>query len=300
MFFELTENGAVVDKTDLIPVDNIMSVTLGNAADRSQQLHRKGFLIALNSNVNSGDPVAGQDYIITLTYRENAGEEMTYEKFAEAHATSSSTAATLLQELAYSFLINKNTEGTAFYELYTAAGVAITLANYNTVTAAGFYVVEPLPGWSLGRWPETLEKMSIATNAILVDTDMVSEWLSSYTPVEVDDANGVNLVSPIYNTHKVADIEYFALGEKGNPAYRHKAYRDFIQANVKIDPNAAYGYDILTIHFAFKGHNAANQRSEKDCMLLAKHPSGSSVATVLTNAKDAIEGYLAARAKDLE
>lgn len=260
-FIEVKDsNSKVKDKTDFIPVDNIMYTTIKAATDDT--LHRKAFEIKLNSNINGGAPIAGQDYIITLTYRGFYGEEATMHKTAEVHAITGMTAAQFYAAMAKSFLLNSvATSGQAFFELYKANGTQIKTLSDAAAVNDSFFVVEPVPYWSLGRFPETLEKMEITTSTILVDTDMVSEWLDSYDAV---DAVEEDLVDALPNSRKMADLEYFCKGERGISAPLHVAYRDRIDPKLEIDPTNASGYDLLTIHYAFIGHNAANQRSEKD------------------------------------
>ena len=47
-----------------------------------------------------------------------------------------------------------------------------------------------------------------------------------------------------------------------------------IPVDLKVDANHAAGYDILTIHYAYVGANASNQKSEKDIVLVCKSAAG--------------------------
>ena len=44
----------------------------------------------------------------------------------------------------------------------------------------------------------------------------------------------------------------------------------------------AAGYDILTIHYAYVGANASNQKSEKDIVLVAKNGGTVNLETIKT------------------
>lgn len=271
----LDSNSNVKERTDLIYVDDLLTTTFATPA--SDALHRKAFKIELNSNVNGGVPVAGQDYIITLTYRGNYGEEATMHKIAEVHATVGMTAAQFYAQMAKSFVLNrKATSGEEFYNVFFDGSEVKTVAHAEDVDGA-FYVVEPVPYWSLGRFPESLEKMEITTSTILVDTDMVTEWLASYAPV---DAVSNSLVAAIPNSHKIADLEYFCKGERGISAPLHVAYRDQITPKLEVNPNSANGYAVFTIHYSFVGHNAANQRSEKDIVFVKENGAASAFTGV--------------------
>lgn len=281
----LTING---ERTDIIPLDKVLYTNVAYAANAAEQLVRKGVLIALNSNVNSGNPVAGQDYIIKVDYRGHIGEEVVYSKFAEAHATTGMTAAQLLQKLALSFLANVNVEPSPLYELYATDGTKLDASNVASKVSTGFYFVEPVPYWRLGSFPESLMNMAISTKPITVNSDEVTEWLNTYAFAPIS-ASDIAAVTPIYNSHKVADLEYFCKGEKGVSAPLHMPYDIQFPANLQVNPNATYGYDLLTVHYAFVGANASNQKSEKD-LVIAMPGSGSASNDSLAAIAAAITG----------
>ena len=325
------------ERTDILDLKLISTITTAKASDASQQLKRKGVLVALNPNVNSGNPVAGQDYIIGLTYRGHIGEEDTYHKFAEAKAKTGDTAATLLQALAASFIAQQNVEVSPLYDLFTAAGdklvdskgiptfsatkayakgdkvvytdgkvyafttshsagswttdVAATgEAVVSAITSTGFYIVEPVPYWALGKFPETLMKMEIATPAIIAASQPEENWLANYKFVAVPAS--LTAVAPIYNSHKVADLEYFCKGERGVSAGLHAPYDVQIPLNLKVNADAQYGYDILNIHFAFKGDNQQSTLSEKDITIVAPGDGTSTINSKLSTIKSALEALL--------
>ena len=280
-------NSNVKERTDFIYVDDLLTCTLRKAQDDT--LHRKGFGIKLNSAVNGGAPVAGQDYIITITYRGHFGEEATMHKTAEVHATTGMTAAQFYAEMAKSFVLNrKATSGEPFYDIYFDGGLITTLDDAADVDDK-FMIVEPIPYWSLGRFPETLLNMELTTSTILVDTDMVSVWLDPdcYKPADAVVATSGD-VAAIPNSHKIADLEYFCKGERGLSAPLHVAYRDQIAPKLEINPNSVNGYSLFTVHYSFVGHNAANQRSEKDIVFAIEGNTVTvfeAVYTALTNLK---------------
>ena len=67
MYFQYM--GALLDKmrSDLIKVDNITNLTATKAEDIATKL--KGYTLTLDPKVNGGQPVAGQDYILSLAFR---------------------------------------------------------------------------------------------------------------------------------------------------------------------------------------------------------------------------------------
>lgn len=256
--------GNVIDNSDIIDANNILYTAESLAKDETMQ--RKGLLVKLNSAVNGGAPIAGENYVLTLVYR-GFGEEDTYSKVFEAKAVANESAATLLQKLAASALLNMDVEESPLYELYTAAGVAIDNTNVDTITADGFYIVEPVPYWSLGRFEETLMKIDVQVAPVTLEGEEETEWLANYKFAAMPST--VTAVKAIPNTHRIADLEYFCKGERGT-SNALVGWPDTPDYKGKVNPDSANGYDVVTIHCAFVGANASNQKSEKDLVFVAE------------------------------
>jgi hypothetical protein len=277
----LNEAKEVIDTTDIIDAKNIIYTTLIEGQD--DILYRKGLLVKPNLDINEGDPVAGQDYIITLNYR-GFGEEDTYAKVVEARAVPGDDWKSLLRKLAKSLIINKDTECSPLYELYHFDGTPLTEDNLTSgMSGEGFYIVEPKPYWSLGRFPETLMNIDVQTAPIMVNNEKETAWLANYkfAPVSLEG------VAPLVNSRRVADLEYFCKGERGtsNALVGWPDTPDYV---AKVNPNSKNGYSILTVHYAFVGANASNQKSEKDIIFVAER--GSDAVALLSNIKSALEG----------
>ena len=258
------------DTTDVIPAKNVLGVNKVLATADSEKLFRKALKVKLSANVNGGAPVAGQDYIISLKFRGLIGEEDTIEKVAMAHATASDTAATLLQKLAKSFIDNASVEESPLYEVKTTAGVALS-NDVSTITEEGFVIVEAKPYWRMGTFIEALAKIDVSTRPIILSGEEEDKWLNSYKFVA--DKEGTYSTA-IMNTHRVADMEYFYKGERGVSAGLNAPYDLQIPLDLRVDAGHAAGYDILTIHYAYVGANASNQKSEKDAVLVCKSGAG--------------------------
>lgn len=69
------------------------------------------------------------------------------------------------------------------------------------------------------------------------------------------------------NSKMCADLEYFALGERGDQ-YRMFAYPNNIESDLRVDPNAEKGYDVLTIHYV--DEHGTSFKSEKEMQILIK------------------------------
>ena len=258
------------DTTDVIPAKHVLGVNKVLATADSEKLFRKALKVKLSADINGGAPVAGQDYIISLKFRGLIGEEDTIEKVAMAHATASDTAATLLQKLAQSFIDNASVEENPLYEVKTVAGAALS-NDVSTITEEGFVIVEAKPYWRMGTFIEALAKIDVSTRPIILSGDEEDKWLDSYKFVA--DKEGTYSTA-IMNTHRVADMEYFYKGERGVSAGLNAPYDLQIPLDLRVDAGHAAGYDILTIHYAYVGANASNQKSEKDAVLVCKSGAG--------------------------
>lgn len=234
-------------------------------------------------SVASGLVVAGQEYIIALTFR-GYGLEDTYHKFFSAKAKST-TAADLYVELAKSAWLQRGVENEPLYDLYYVSGGTATKINGKSdITAAnlasGFVITEAKPYWQLGSFPEATATIEIGTTPIIVSGVERNDWLV--------DGNGnptkfVPGTPSIYNNHKLADLELFAKGERGN-SNALANWPDNIKPDLYINPDSSVvaGYDVLTIHYAYVGANQSNQKSERDAIFV-QPTGGSALSSILSD-----------------
>ena len=80
--------------------------------------------------------------------------------------------------------------------------------------------------------------------------------------------NGVATAYTIGNSYNIADLEYFALGERGDK-YRLIGWPNAAPSKTLAEVGDAVNYDILNIHFAFTDSNESVQKSEKDITIVA-------------------------------
>ena len=96
----------------------------------------------------------------------------------------------------------------------------------------------------------------------------------------------VTPTTTIKNTKKIADLEYFCMGERGD-WYRNVGWPHVIptQYLVPADSTDAAGYNVLTIHYKYigGGDEAASRLSVKDIQIAS--------TVSLETLKGIIEGY---------
>lgn len=257
------------DTTDLIPVPNTangttLSMSFKKASDASEKLPIKALHVVLNPEINGGEPVPGEDYTMLLRFRGNIGEEDTIEKVVSVRTSVGETKASFYKKLAQAFIDNSSICGSDLFYVSTTNAMVSAHVDASTIGETGFYIVEPKPYWRLGTFAESTMKIDVTTRPIIVGGVEEGEWLTSYKFVAEAGA------TTLPNTHKVADMEYFYKGERGVSAFLNAPYADQLPVKLKVDADHAAGYDILTIHYAYVGDNASNQKSEKDIVIVAK------------------------------
>lgn len=260
IYFQHKGAGGIV-RSDLIDVKNILYAKATKAADMERAL--KVSTVTLNANVNGGQPVVGQDYVLRVTFDGYIGispEDSQYWKHAIVHVTTGMDASGFYKQMALSLAKNMSREARKL--------IAIKLGN-TEVTArtkeadlSGTYtslVIEEVEqDWLLGT------KQIKPLNITVVPTEIMVKEGDTLHPVKwgtVVDSKGAK----IKNGKDMADLEYFHMGERGDQ-YRMVGFPDYVPTTYLVDPTKEY--DTITIHYAYVGSNDSCQKSEKDLILI--------------------------------
>lgn len=266
-------------RSDLIDIKNILYAKATSADSMAYKM--KSATIALDSSVNGGAPVAGQDYILRIAFKQYVGmsDEDQYFKYGMVHAYSGMTADVFYKTLAQSIAKNFSREIVPLIkiEVHSAAteGKGGFDANgYMTVTPStkdngksdstnpyydgasaivadidSIRITEVEQPWRLGVMSQTPVYFTVQPVEIIVDGDE-----RIWGTVEMG-TNGT-----IGNGKVIADLEYFCMGERGD-IYRGIGWPNNIPTTYLIDPSKTY--NVLDIHYAYVGSNESVQKSEK-------------------------------------
>lgn len=249
-WFTNTQNGKVVSRTDVVEKDKVLYATYATAA--SMQIPTKKFTVAAPAEV-----VAGQDYVVKVEFTNYQGMgdmDMTV-KVGAAHATANTDAKKLMDEIAWTLEKNLKSE--------YAPLVTVTVDGSNNLV-----IEEALQDeWVLGVTPNEGVNFRVYVAPIVVDGEEVFDW----TTITKD--NGTEVIK---NGRKMADLEYFAMGERGDQ-YRMVGWPNVIRTNYLIDPEKEY--DAITIHYAFVDSNEGVQKSERDLMIVGEAAKLASIKT---------------------
>jgi hypothetical protein len=111
-----------------------------------------------------------------------------------------------------------------------------------------------------GFRPMVIPEFNVAVNKVTDEGELV-DW------AELDEKGllAVSTKGTLSGTYKLADMEYFALGERGDE-YRQMGWPDVVyEPEYKVEIGAPY--NVLVLHYGYKGANDQSHLSEKDLII---------------------------------
>lgn len=265
-------------RSDLIDIKNILYAKATDADDMAQEL--KSVTVTLDKDVNGGAPVAGQDYILRIAFRQYVGmsDEDQYYKYGMVHAYAGMTASNFYKELALSLAKNFSRETVPlvkFALLQTGSNKvyvdATTKKEDLTETYESIIIEEVEQPWRLGIMEQVPVYFEVQPTTITVNGDE-RIW---GTAKEIETNITIN------NGKKIADLEYFCMGERGD-IYRGVGFPHNIPTTYLVDPNIKY--NVIDIHYAYVGSNESVQKSEKTITLVVpKEGEKNNMSNALAN-----------------
>ena len=259
-------------RSDLIDIKNILYAKATDADDIAHEL--KAVTVTLDSEVNAGAPVAGQDYILRIVFKQYVGmsDEDQYFKYGMVHAYAGMTASEFYKVLAISLAKNFSREVVPLIKIEVTTGSAETEVTPTTKVAdltgtyTGIVITEVEQPWRLGIMEQTPVYFTVQPTTITVNGDE-----RIWGTVEVTDST-----STIANGKKIADLEYFCMGERGD-IYRGVGFPNNIPTTYLVDPTVKY--NVIDIHYAYVGSNESVQKSEKTITLVVPKVGANNLAS---------------------
>lgn len=277
-------------RSDLLQKDLIETATLTHGNSIAKYLSQ--FDVALDSTINSGNPVTGQEYILRINLLGYIGLGMSniYQKYGYVHVTRGMTAAQFYVKLAKSLALNFSREPVPILKFYVATA-GQTPANAQEVTVntkeadlTGNYtkliLEEVSQPWKLGLEEDRPQKMVIVADTILVD-GMEQAW-GEVTEI-TDKSKLTKRTDSVYR--QLADMEYFYMGERGDK-YRGKNWpyvitTEYMMGSTGLTANETFG--VIDIHYSYVGSNEAVQKSEKDLCIVAPWTEAVKIAEAIAD-----------------
>lgn len=268
LYFEYMGAGGMT-RSDLIDIKNILYAKTTDADDLAYDLAK--YKLTLDDTVNGGEPVVVQDYILRIAFRNYPGlsEEDQYFKYGMVHAVTGMTASDFYKTLALSLVKNFSREEQGLLKFYletggtdagTVAGTPTevtkdTKESSLTGTYTGIVIEEAPQDWILGVMEQTPVNFTIQPD-LIIDNGDERIW---------GVVKKVASTNSIPDGHKIADLEYFCMGERGD-IYRMVGFPYVIRTKYLVDPDIKY--NVIDIHYAYVGPNESVQKSEKDITIV--------------------------------
>lgn len=151
-----------------------------------------------------------------------------------------------------------------------AASLQLSVTNQNicniSVSGATITIAEVEQEWELGRFPVAHMPLKIFLGSIYTEDEYeTTEWATVDAPAGSDSPSAIEYVAADDANKKLADLEYFCMGARGDE-YRGVGYPRSINTKYLIDMTATYV--VFDIHYFYQGSNEAVQKSEKDLTIL--------------------------------
>lgn len=249
------------------------------------------YSVTLDADVADA-PVAGQNYILRLAFRQYIGlsEEDQYFKYGEVIARSGMTASDFYKKMAISLAKNleNKTESTPLVNIYLNSAAAadgtdvpVTATTKESDLNKDDYdkiiIEEAEQPWVLGMMPQAFIPFTPQFLTITVDgEDRLWGVATVVTPKKT-----------VPDGHLIADLEYFCMGARGD-IYRGMGYPNIIKTTYLVDPSAVY--DVLDIHYFYTGSNESVQKSEKTITLVAVDDGSHTAMNALIDAINTASG----------
>lgn len=238
---EYLENAFIASTSAVAGQDYILKVTLSEFGGMTPE--DKGFILA-DYTAKTGD--AAKDVLAGLAVAlANNAAKAAYNKVINVYVTTAANASTSL------------TLNTNLWAVEAGADVATVVA-YGSLTAIIVEAAEQ--PWSLGKNDGARVGIQISSDKILS-----SGVETSWTTVTYNTAHPS---AQIKNSKKIADLEYFAFGERGD-IYRGINWPNNFEFKGLVDPNAQYGYHAIELTFAYQGDAEDIQKSPKEMVIVA-------------------------------
>lgn len=270
-------------RSDLIDIKNILDI---RATDADKMAHKlKSVIVTLDSTVNAGELVVGQNYILRLAFRQYVGmsDEDQYLKYGMVLAYKGMTTSDFYKKLALSLAKNFSREIVPLITVSLKTATDSTAVESSTKesdltgTYTGVIITEAEQPWRLGVMAQTPVYFEVQ----FVPITASGEELLWGTLEDNDNTKTID------NGKKIADLEYFCMGERGD-MYRKIGFPNDIPTTYLVDPNTKYS--VIDIHYAYVGNGESVQKSEKTITLVVPKANDNTLANSIITAINTATG----------
>lgn len=280
LYFQYYSPAGLVESSDKIHIPNVTYAKATSSKALAKKLDR--YQVVLDANINGGAPVAGQDYILRLAFRQYVGlsPEDQYWKYGMVHAVSDMSASDFYKALALSLGKNLAREATPLVTIYLVSSTSdsntYTKVDIDTDPATltdtytGIQIEQVAQDWILGVMPQGYIPFAVQpTNITYEGDERIWGTVTTITPI-----------NSVQNGHDIADLEYFTMGARGD-LYRNMGWPNVIHTTYLVDPTQKY--DVLDINYYLDGGAEDVQKSPRTLTLVAVDDGSHTAMNALIN-----------------
>ena len=244
-------------RSDLLT--NVESIRVASYKDMRKELQATE--VTLNDAA-----VAGQHYILRVTFKNFIGASDEYTMSVVADYTAKTTDAQDVYKglaIALAKNLSKHITPLAKVQLETAEGADSVTASTKVTDLTGTYtnlvIVAAKQPWILGTKSADLVNFEVSFAPITVNG--VDTIWGTAKPLASNGDEGI-----VENGETIADMEYFYMKERADQ-YGNIGWPNVVHTEYLVEPEKAY--NTIDIHYAYVGSNEAIQKSEKDITIVA-------------------------------
>lgn len=261
-------------RSDLIPIKNIEYAAFTEPKKTLLPIQE----VVLDSSINSGNPVVGQEYILRFTFYGIGvgGPSNQYIKNGGAYKVKQGdTAAVVLENLAELAKINFSREPFPYVQVVTDTYNPYTDSSKPGTSTKLVIKSVPQP-WIRGK--RQADVVQFDTHCVAIDTTYGQyPWGTVTKTTSNSHVQG--------NGKTVADMEWFYIGERADQ-FREAGYPDNFVTAYLADPTKEYYF--ADIHYFYQGDAEDIQKSKK-YITLAIEAKGDGTEALAEAVQDALE-----------
>jgi len=238
---EYLDSAFIASSSAVAGQDYILKVTMNEFGGMTPE--DKGFILA-DYTAQSGDAAKNVLAGLAVALANNASKAA-YSKVINVYVTTAATASTALTLNSNLWAVN-------------AGADAATVAALGSLTAIIIEAAEQ--PWVLGK--SAADRVSISVSYDKIRSGGVDVAWATVTN------NVAHPSGQIKNSKKIADLEWFAFGERGD-IYRGINWPNNFEFNGLVDPAATYGYHVIELTWAYQGDAEDIQKSPKELVIVS-------------------------------
>lgn len=282
-FFKYMNADGLVTRSDLIYPKNIVSIKMTPAADLATPL--LAHTITVDTNAVTLSNLVGKDVALNVTVHQiisyDESDSITVSAHVTGNATNTASAAAFYAAFAKALVNAVPKMADAPFKVFLGSTeITKTLADASYPSNATALVLVPAPGkYVRGKLSKEALMLSVSSSVRGSNIEDTAWAIDTVAPSQI---SGNTEISGAY---ALADLEYFALGERGD-IYRGSIWPNEYNPTYVID--VTKDYNVLTVEYYWQGSAENVQKSPRMIQVAAEAAQSNDVVTTLYNSLKAL------------